>query len=386
MRRPLLVLVLCAACAHPAAPAPAPAAPASRTTWVFEPNLAYDSLCFLNLLSGDPWYLGFGFADELAPWIAKLPPATRDAIARIKTRLKADDRLMSAYLALVMSAADPRTLADLRHLTDDDAAWAALRRRYLATEYGKDDDFAALEALRPDLEQSLRWLDDAGFPAYWRDHALPQVQATIAAQGPAANRYDVIGADEAVLGRRLATDRIAVEVLAYVRPHGIRITGWRFLSDTKVPLEITVKTALHELLHPPFPRTGAIDALLTRIEHDPYFERLVREHDPAFGYTTTAGLLEEDLVTAIDVYNAHHLGLLPDLAAYFPKHDDGIHVVAFLILQQLERERRAGEPYPDFLLRLEREHKLNPGALEAQFLAEPGHYPVKALAGVTPTR
>jgi len=92
----------------------------------------------------------------------------------------------------------------------------------------------------------------------------------------------------------------------------------------------------------------------------------------------------EDLVTAIDVYNAHQLGLLPDLAAYWPKHDDGIHVVAYLIYQQLERNHRAGESYPDFLLRLEREHALSPGALEAQFRAEPTHYPVKALRETSP--
>ncbi len=79
------------------------------------------------------------------------------------------------------------------------------------------------------------------------------------------------------------------------------------------------------------------------------------------------------------MYNAHHLGLLPDVAGYFAAHDDGIHVVAFLILQQLEHNRRRNETYPDFLLRLEREHQLNPGALEAQFLAEPTHYTVKAL-------
>ncbi|MEO7731312.1 MAG: hypothetical protein ABIY55_10090, partial [Kofleriaceae bacterium] len=328
---------------------------------------------------GDPWYLGFGFADELAPWIAGLPAPARDAIGRIRTRLKAGDHLMSAYLSLVLSAADPRTLADLRHLTDDDAAWAELRRRYLATPYGADDDFTAMQAIRPDLGQALQYLEAAGFPAYWQAHALPQVQAAIAEQGPAATRYDVIGADEALLGRRLDTDRITAFVLAYVRPHGIRITGWRFLNDFKVPLKITVKTALHELLHPPFPRTGAIDALLVKIEQDPYFQRLVKDHDPAFGYTTAPGLLEEDLVTAIDVYNAHHLGLIPDLAGYWPAHDDGIHVVAFLLVQQLERNHRAGETYPDFLLRLEREHQLRPGALEAQFLAEPTHYVVKAL-------
>lgn len=53
--------------------------------------------------------------------------------------------------------------------------------------------------------------------------------------------------------------------------------------------------------------------------------------------------------------------------------------MAFLVVEQLGREHRAGEPYPDLLLRLEREGKLRPGALEAQFKAAPGSYEVKAL-------
>jgi hypothetical protein len=235
-----------------------------------------------------------------------------------------------------------------------------------------------------DLAIALHAIDAAGFPAYWTAHALPAIEASIASQAAAARRFDVIGADEEILGRRLDTDRITVEVLAYVRPHGIRITGWRFLSDAQVPVRITVKTALHELLHPPFTRAGAgagpIDALLTRIERDPLFVRLVHDHDPAFGYTTPAGLLEEDCVTAVDVYNAHRLGLLPDVAGYFARHDDGIHVVAFLLYRLLEREHRAGETYPDLLLRLEREHKLRPGALAEQFATEPDHYPIQAFA------
>jgi len=378
----LFAAVLCAGCPGPTASPPRlapPAPPAARTTWVFEPNLAYDSLCFLNLLSGDPFYLGAGYADELAPWLARLPADTRDAIARIRTRLKAGGHIVSAYLGLVMSAADPHTLADLQHLADDDAAWASLRTRFHATEHGKDDDWKDMDAIRGDLARALHDLDTLGFPAYWTEHALPAIQDSIARQRPEAERFDVIGDDEEILGRRLDTDRITVEVLAYVRPHGIRITGWRFLSAATVPVRITVKTALHELLHPPFARTGALDALLVRIEHDPLFARLVRDHDPAFGYTTPAGLLEEDCVTAVDVYNAHRRGLLPDVPRYFAGHDDGIHVVAFLLYRLIEREHRAGETYPELLLRLDREHKLRPGALEAQFAAEPDHYPIKAL-------
>ena len=72
-----------------------------------------------------------------------------------------------------------------------------------------------MTAIRGDLGVALRELDAAGFADYWRRHALPAVQAAIDAQLRAAARgYDVIGADEEILGRRLDTDRITVEVLA----------------------------------------------------------------------------------------------------------------------------------------------------------------------------
>ena len=114
---------------------------------------------------------------------------------------------------------------------------------------------------------------------------------------------------------------------------------------------------------------------------DPYLQRLVREHDPRFGYTTPAGLIEEDCATAVDVFNAHRLGLLDDPPAYFRGHDDGIHVLAFLLYRALERDGLARwTTYDDFVARLTRAGgALAPGHLEAAFAADPAHYPVAAL-------
>lgn len=106
-----------------------------------------------------------------------------------------------------------------------------------------------------------------------------------------------------MLGRPLDVPSLTAYVLAYGSPHGGRVQGWGFLTDIQYPAPMLIRTALHELLHPPFERAGELDRVFTALGQDPYFQRLVQEHNPAFGYTTTAGLIEEDCATAGHIYN-----------------------------------------------------------------------------------
>jgi hypothetical protein len=174
---------------------------------------------------------------------------------------------------------------------------------------GEGSDFADIEDVRGDLSTILAFLKREGFADYWAATALPRIREFVARNAAELGRYDVVGADERVLGRHLEVEELTVFALAYVKPHGIRVTGWRFLTDVSYPLEVTVRTALHELLHPPFLPGSPGERALQGLSKDPFLQRLVREHDPRFGYTTTAGLLEEDADTAIHIFNSVHLGV-----------------------------------------------------------------------------
>ncbi len=391
----LLAALMWTACAgsRPTPTAPAPAlrrVDSGRTRWVLRPSEAYDALCLLNLLRGDAFYTRF-YPDEFQRFSALLDARERAALAHLTERMaKQGGKMVGPFLSLVFSVTGPATVEDLARTVADDAAWRRMRADFLATSYGREDGFAEMEDVREDLGVLLAFLRRVEFPRVWRAEYLPRVERAIAGLAERVAPYDVVGWDEAVLGWDLQVSALSAHVLQFAKPHGIRVTGWNFLTDATYPADVTVKTAVHELLHPPFAREGALDAKLSALEADPYFQRLVREHDPAFGYTTARGLTEEDCAEAIDVYVSEREGLLRDRsgrpltgAEFFRDHDDGLHVLAFVLYEELKRAGPSrGGTYEAFLLGLFERGVLAPGALERRFRASPGHYPVKALREV----
>nr|WP_253895905.1 hypothetical protein [Corallococcus exercitus] len=387
--------LLWTACAgsRPVPAAPEPKEPAvrrvdsGRTHWVLRPSEAYDALCLLNLLRGDAFYTRF-YPAEFQRFSALLEAPEHAALAHLTERMaKQGGKMVGPFLTLVFSVTEARTVEDLAATVADDAAWGRMRADFLATSYGKEDGFAEVEAVREDLGVLLAFLKRVEFPRIWRAEYLPTVEQAIAGLAAKVAPYDVVGWDEQVLGRDLQVAALNAHVLKFAKPHGIRVTGWNFLTDATYPAAVTVKTAVHELLHPPFTREGVLDAKLKALEADPYFQRLVREHDPAFGYTTARGLTEEDCAEAIDVHVSEREGLLRKRdgspltgAEFFRDHDDGMHVLAFVLYEELKRAgpSRKGT-YESFLLGLFEQGVLKPGELERRFRASPGHYPVKAL-------
>ncbi|GEN13403.1 hypothetical protein SAMN05443572_12012 [Myxococcus fulvus] len=372
----------------PTSPAPAVTrVEAGRTHWVLRPSEAYDALCLLNLLRGDVFYTRF-YPEEFQRFSALLEPGEKAALAHLTERMgKQAGKMVGPYLTLVFSVTGATTVEGLARTVSDDAAWAAMRRGFQATSYSEDSDFTEMEDVRQDLGVLFAFLQRIGFSRIWRAEYLPQVEQAIARLGVQVAPHDVVGWDEDVLGRALHVEELNAHVLKFAKPHGIRVTGWNFLTDLTYPLSVTVKTAVHELLHPPFKREGAIDARLTALEADPYFQRLVREHDPAFGYTTAKGLTEEDCAEAIDVFVSERQGLLRAKdgkpltgAAFFRDHDDGMHVLAYVLYEELRRaDFSQWTTYEDFLLKLFDTGVLVPGKLEQRFRSYTGSYPVKAL-------
>ena len=304
----------------------------SRTRWVLEPAQAYDAIAFVNILTGDPFYVDSGYRADYERYQAHLGPAEKQALSHLTQRVKVEaHQLIYPLLCLIFSGADVHTLTDLRRIVQTDEAWQALRRAYAARPTAEPAELQAFDDVRADLRVLFDSLHTSGWEQMWTATALPRVRAYIAEHAEIRS-YDVVGADERVLGRRLDVPSLTAYVMAYGSPHGVRVQGWRFLTDIQYPAPVLIRTALHELLHPPFPRQGELDRVLNTLGQDPYFQRLVQEHNPAFGYTTAEGLIEEDCATAVHIYNTEKFGLLGQPAVdYFRKSDDGIHVLAFLL-------------------------------------------------------
>ena len=186
------------------------------------------------------------------------------------------------------------------------------------TSYWSADGWQNYEEARPALEVALRALDRVGFPAYWSANAKPKIEKRIAELSPELPKYDIIPVIESYLGFPLPSHTITVYLLAYSEPHGIRITGLRFLTHVSYPFSIVLHNAIHEPMHPPYhaddPKVREAIDLLGR---DPLVIDKVQHHDPSFGYNTTAGYIEEDSVQALEQLVSEKFGVGRNACKYW---------------------------------------------------------------------
>ena len=88
--------------------------------------------------------------------------------------------------------------------------------------------------------------------SYWAANARSKIEKRIRELAPELPKYDVIPVIESYLGFSLHSHTITVYLLAYSEPHGIRITGLRFLTHVSYPFGIVLHNAIHEPMHPPY--------------------------------------------------------------------------------------------------------------------------------------
>lgn len=298
----------------------------TSTDWQLKPSLKYDTLCLLNVLSGDPYYLHY-YQAEYDHFHPLFTPEEQAAFAQLKHVIKDEGHgIISAKLALYYSAVDDETLSEMIRTAHDSAVMEAALQK---TSYWSADGWQNYEAARPALEAALKALDRVGFPAYWAANARPKIEKRIAELSPELPKYNIIPVIESYLGFPLSSQTITVYLLAYSEPHGIRITGLRFLTHVSYPFSIVLHNAIHEPMHPPYhaddPKVREAVDLLGR---DPLVIDKVEHHDSSFGYNTTPGYIEEDSVQALEQLVSEKFGIGRDACKYWREQDGGMHVLA----------------------------------------------------------
>jgi hypothetical protein len=316
----------------------------TRTEWAIRPSLKYDALCLLNVLSGDPYYLHY-YQSEYDHFHPLFTPEENQAFSQLKHVIKDEgEGIVSAKLALYFSVVDDETLPELIHTAHDSGN---MRIALKKTSYWDEDGWKNYEKARPALEIALRALNRVGFPAYWEQSAKPGVERRIAELSPDLPKYNIVPVIEQYLGFALPSKTITVYLLAYSEPHGIRVTGLRFLTHESYPLRIVLQNAIHEPMHPPYDaKDPRIRRAIDLLSKDPLVADKVKHHDPSFGYNTTEGYIEEDSVEALDQIVSEQVGGTRDAHDYFKDHDGGMHVLAAAIYTQYKAAvARAPETY-----------------------------------------
>ena len=301
----------------------------ASTHWETRTSQGFDALCALNLLSGDAYYLE-QYPVEAQSFAAPRYAAARGAARRLKAVIKDEQGgIVSAFLTLIFSGGPDSTLAAILASA---RAPARLQASFRTSIFWDEESWTSFERVRPDVIAALEAMRRAGFIKDWEKLVGKGASGRAAALRAELARYDVLGEQSRLIGHPLQQGRIEVILLHYSRPHGIRIQGGRFLTNIGYPTSIVLRNAAHEPLHPPYDATNPrLAETVDEFARDSLVVRIVREHNPSFGYTTLAGYVEEDAVQALEQVVSERLGMAEPAGERWRKGDDGMHLLAAAI-------------------------------------------------------
>jgi hypothetical protein len=367
MRQPILLFrLLCwwsLAAVLPSLLAAKPSAFHSSTDWQLKPSVKYDALCLLNVLSGDPYYLQY-YQTEYDHFHPLFTPVENAAFVQLKRIIKDEGGgIVSAKLALYFSVVDDQTLPEMIHTVNDSATMEAGLKK---TPYWSDEGWKNYQEAKPSLETALEALNRVGFPGYWDQVVKPTVESRIAELSPEMPKYNIVPAIERLLGFPLQSQTITVYLLAYSEPHGIRITGLRFLTYISYPFKIVLHNAIHESMHPPYEaHDSAVRDAIDLLARDPLIADKVKHHDPSFGYNTASGYIEEDSVQALEQIVSEEFAVGRNAQQYWQQQDGGMHLLAAAIYVEYKRALSQGaQPYSKWFVHAVESGDLREGKLQ----------------------
>lgn len=321
---------------RPVASMPA-AASEALDGWRVRPSFKYDVLCLLNVLTGDPYYLDY-YADEYARFEPDLTPTVRAALANLQRAIKTDGGgIVSATLTLYFSVVDDSTLAQMSARLDNPAT---LRRRLEKTPYYGEDSWRRFESVIGDLRVIFDFLAEVGYEEEWAARLLPGLRDRARELEARLPEWSLLSQVAHLTGMPERPPPVEIIVLHFNQPHGIRVTGTRYLTYSGWPLRIVLNDAIHEMLHPPYDLESdpelrrAIEGLRT----SEFVMDRVENHDPSLGYNTLEGLIEEDVVQALEQLLAERAGIADEPRARWRASDEGIHVFAAALYHLLRQE------------------------------------------------
>ncbi len=307
------------------------------TRWSIGVSEGLDAVAFLGALSGAQLYVD-EYPAETAEFSARLGADVLTDLASLRAEAAAGGfGLLWPILASILSAAPTDSIDAVIDLTTD--MNARVLPGYRLSQLWSAESWAWLTAAVPRLRDVLVAMRGAGFSEFRSRLVGNELEERAGQLGRQLEPFDVIDLQRKLSGKELDS-AIEIVLLYFCRPHGVRIQGQRFIQSADFDLMTTVRIAAHELLHPPMDMKGRVaTAVLRQVESDDLFARIVREHDPAWGYTTIEGYVNEDVCQALDQLMIEQLSVARNPADRWRRADDGMHVLAAGLYGLLREDR-----------------------------------------------
>lgn len=308
----------------------------NATSWRLEPSVSYDALCLLGILTGDPFYLEH-YQETYELFAPQLISPVQHALDSLQHAIKHQHKgIISAFLTLYFSLTASKSVDDLLGHVEE-ASY--LRQSLEKSAYFTDSGWQLFESIRPHLDTTLRFLQSIDYEAFWAAKVRPLIIEKIEDIHPQLATYDVLIPVQRSLGFRFPSDEIVVYLLYYIAPHVIKIAGLGCLNDFANPLQVIVRTTVHELMHPPYNWNGdpiLRDAILNW-QDDDFLMNTIHHHNPSFGYNTFEAYVEENVVQALDQIINETYGVALDAHERWRNADDGMHKLAVALYVMLKK-------------------------------------------------
>jgi len=320
------------------------------TRWHVQTSPGLDALVFVGALCGNKLQHDY-YESEIELIRSQFDEESLEALQRLSEVARVSGTLIGPNLALLFSAGPINTLDDVIRSAQEPEAW--LRPNLEKSQYWDTHEWEWFrDETIPDVVTVLVALRNAGFESYWRKIAEPKLLLRVDLTRKYLQQFDIIPEQERLLGHNLDPE-IDVLLLYFSQPYGIRVTGQRLASHYSYPMDIQLRTAIHEMFHPPFERNDmSIYASLKELRSDPWMMSIMRDHDPALGYNTFPELLDESSTQALDQIVANRMGFGWGPGSRWRTTDDGMHMLAAAIYQMLREDRfdRSGGNYSEWLV------------------------------------
>ena len=300
------------------------------------PNL--DLLCLMNVLTGDPWYISY-HEQAFQHFGKTLSFASRLCLKMVTT--VSHSNMISAWATWIVSTVpdfESGKMSDL--LKDTKTLWRTLSQHdqleskwkaWLRTAIG----LKLLAVVAREVEMH-------DFGDYWQEQYLPKIQVRQDELSRWLIQYELDSEIESMLGLGRAPESITLYLCGLTEPHGIRISGLRFITGVSNSNEVVFGNLIHEMFHPPYDRRhlqkdGSV------LENDPLVKESFRTKKPQYGYPTMFGFIEENIVEAMAVFVAAKLGLEKDPMSYFANHDEGSHKLSVVLFRAFKQHPKTRE-------------------------------------------
>lgn len=234
-----------------------------QSGWVIRPSLWFDAVRLIPLLAGLPFYI---------------------------SRHEHDARWWRERFASAAGQEAREAVSVLRREVAERAAKSLPTFLSLWTSPAAGSPGTAAEC----LDGGARGMRAAGLAQWWAERAEGDLRRRCDELRESFAAYDLVPLVERHTGTVFDARAVELCVPRWAASHGIRVTGIRFLTDVRYNADTVLNIALHELLHPPWPKGHPVKGCLDALAADPFLAAHFAGRDPAAGYNFSASYAEED--------------------------------------------------------------------------------------------